>query len=660
MKYRPEIDGLRAVAVLAVVLFHSTSCFPGGYVGVDVFFVISGFLITSLIWQDLESGRFTLIGFWERRARRIVPALVVVTIATLVAGWLLLLPADFENLGQASAAQAAFAANFHYYWDSGYFAGAAEEKPLLHTWSLAVEEQFYLIVPLLLWGVFRSLMLSGRTAVISMLATGFLLSFALSVYGLSRDPSATFYLLPTRAWELLLGSLLAFLPRPSQSLSHKTIREVSALAGLSLILVPVFSYTDQTPFPGFAALAPCLGAALIIWGNGLGPTVIGSLLSTRPVVFIGLISYSLYLWHWPFLAYGRYLSPEPLGLGLRATLVGLGILCAILSWKYVETPFRKRRLGASRKAVFAFAGSGLAAVLGCGLVCVVMQGFPQRFSAEALRFANAASDKAFMGKNLTTEDIVSGKLLPIGALDSTRRPTVLVWGDSFAQAALPAVDALLKERGLAGSAATHEATPPVLDWFSPSWFGLREDSVTYNNAVLSNLRSRQIPDVLLIANWGWYEEQGDASGYHSALVTTVRRIVAMDSRVWILLAPPQHSFEVQKALSRSLSPVYIEELLAKSKAFADRRRIDPKVLLEMEAAGARILDPWPRFLDPTGRRYIIQADGFSLYSDHCHLSTEGANMMLLPLLREALTLQDTENLKEHRPAKEVAAAGQYY
>lgn len=639
MNYRPEIDGLRAVAVLAVVLFHSTDRFTGGYVGVDVFFVISGFLITSLIWKDLESGRFTFIGFWERRARRIVPALVVTTIATLVAGWLLLLPADFDNLGQASAAQAAFAANFHYYWDSGYFSGAAEEKPLLHTWSLAVEEQFYLLVPLLLWGMFRSVMLRGRTAVISVLATGFILSLALSVYGVSRDPSATFYLLPTRAWELLLGSLIAFLPASSQSLPRKTMREVSALTGLSLILVSVFFYTPQTPFPGFAALPPCFGAALIIWGNGLGPTVIGSILSTRPVVFVGLISYSLYLWHWPFLAFSKYLSPEPLGFGHRAALVGLGFLFATLSWKYVETPFRKRKLGASRKAVFAFAGSGLAVVLGCGLVCVVMQGFPHRFSAEALKFAAATSDQAFFGKNLTTEDIVSGKLLPIGVQDPLLRPAVFVWGDSFAQAALPAVDALLKERGLAGIAATHEATPPVLDWFSSNWFGLREDSITYNNAVLSNIRSQRVPDVILVANWGWYEEHGDRSRYHIALVKTVQRIVAMDSRAWILLTPPQHSFEVQKALSLSLSPVYIKKLLAKSRASVEYRRIDSNVLAKIEAAGGRILDPRPRFLDPTGQLYIIQADGFSLYTDHCHLSTKGANLMLLPLLRELLTLQ---------------------
>lgn len=181
-RYRPEIDGLRAVAVLAVVLFHAGFGCSGGYVGVDVFFVISGFLITSLIWKDLEDGRFTFANFWERRARRIIPALVVVTVATLIAGWFLLLPPDFESLGKASAAQAVFAANLYYWRDSDYFASDADSKPLLHTWSLAVEEQFYLFVPFLLWGLFRSIALRNRMAVISILLTGFILSFIISIY----------------------------------------------------------------------------------------------------------------------------------------------------------------------------------------------------------------------------------------------------------------------------------------------------------------------------------------------------------------------------------------------------------------------------------------------------------------------------------------------
>jgi peptidoglycan/LPS O-acetylase OafA/YrhL len=237
-RYRPEIDGLRAVAVVAVVLFHYGFGCSGGYVGVDVFFVISGFLIPSLIWKDLESGRFTFANFWERRARRIVPALVAVTIAALAAGWFLLLPADYENLGQASAAQAVIAANIHYWLSSGYFADGANTKPLIHTWSLAVEEQFYLIVPFLFWLIFRSARLRSPKAVLSLLLAGFGLSFGLSVYGVAHHREATFYLLPTRAWELLLGAIVIFLPIPRASLGRRGVRENLAVLGITLILNP--------------------------------------------------------------------------------------------------------------------------------------------------------------------------------------------------------------------------------------------------------------------------------------------------------------------------------------------------------------------------------------------------------------------------------------
>jgi peptidoglycan/LPS O-acetylase OafA/YrhL len=213
-RYRAEIDGLRAVAVMAVVLYHAKLGFPGGFVGVDVFFVISGFLITSLILKDLQEGKFTLSNFWERRARRILPALVVVVVFTVVAGWFLLLPDDYEELGRSAAFQAAFAANIDFWRSTGYFAGAAEEKPLLHTWSLAVEEQFYLFVPLILFGLHRSRLLQKRSVLRGGLMGCIILSLIYSTYAVSASPLSAFYLLPSRAWELMLGCLIAVAPAP--------------------------------------------------------------------------------------------------------------------------------------------------------------------------------------------------------------------------------------------------------------------------------------------------------------------------------------------------------------------------------------------------------------------------------------------------------------
>ncbi|HYK43019.1 MAG TPA: acyltransferase, partial [Thermoanaerobaculia bacterium] len=314
LSYRPEIDGLRGVAVVLVVLFHAGFGCPGGYVGVDVFFVISGFLITSLIWKDLEGERFTFARFWERRARRIVPALVAVVAATLFAGWFLLLPADYERLGRSAASQAVFAANVHFWLTGGYFAPAAAEQPLLHTWSLALEEQFYWIVPVALFLVFGARRFERRRSsmILAAIGCGIVSSFTLSVWGVAHHPSAAFYLLPTRAWELLLGSLVAFLPMRSQPSQGRAVRELAAIGGVALILLAAFGYRATTPFPGAAALAPCLGAALWIRSNGRetsaspAPTLAGSVLSRPLPVFVGLASYSLYLWHWPFLAFARY------------------------------------------------------------------------------------------------------------------------------------------------------------------------------------------------------------------------------------------------------------------------------------------------------------------------------------------------------------------
>ena len=270
-RYRPEIDGLRAIAVLAVVLYHAGLGVAGGYIWVDVFFVVSGFLITSLILKDLQEGKFTLAHFWERRARRIIPAAVVIILATLIAGWFLLLPSDYAKLGKSAAWQAVFGANFHFWRATNYFAGPAEEQPLLHTWSLAVEEQFYLFFPLILFSMFRFRLFRRRGALLALFAVGFVTSLAVGIYAVPRMPAAAFYLLPTRAWELLCGAIVAILPA---SALRRPLREAFCWAALAAILAPCFLYTKQTPFPGHAALPPCFGTALFIWASGSGSPLI--------------------------------------------------------------------------------------------------------------------------------------------------------------------------------------------------------------------------------------------------------------------------------------------------------------------------------------------------------------------------------------------------
>jgi peptidoglycan/LPS O-acetylase OafA/YrhL len=645
-RYRPEVDGLRAVAVLAVVLFHARFRCPGGFVGVDVFFVISGFLITSLIWQDLENGKFTFATFWERRARRIAPALVVVTLVTLVAGYFILSPPDFGDLGKAAASQAVFAANVYYWQELDYFAGPADEKPLLHTWSLAVEEQFYLLVPVIFWAMYRTKALRERRTVIGLLGLCCGLSFALSVYLVRAAPSAAFYLLPTRAWELLLGSIVAFLPIRSDG-GRRYFYDFLAVIGLLLILVPLVTYTAETPFPGIAALPPCVGTALVIWVNsrtsGSAPTLVGSALSVSPLVFVGLISYSLYLWHWPLLTYSRYVSLLSLPKSHRAALIVAAFVISLLSWKFVEAPFRTRRLGATRKSMFGYAGVGLAAVGLCGLIAMKTYLVPRQ-----------SADPAF-ASDLETSDVRAGRLAAIGAADPARPPTVLVWGDSHARSALPGMDLVLKEQGVTGLAATHAATPPVLDWHSDLKWGMKDKALEFNEAVFEYVRNHHIPHVVLISAWGAYtklpENGHNRASFDASLLETVKRLVSIGVQPWVVLGVPAHQFDVQKVLMRPAmySTEYVQSLQAKPST-NDSEFTSRDLIERIHEAGGKVLDPKPRFVDPVSNRYRFEADGVALYYDAHHLTKKGAEIMLAPLFREALTLNDATD-QPKKPAE---------
>lgn len=664
-RYRPEIDGLRALAVLSVVLFHADFGCSGGFVGVDVFFVISGFLITSLIWKDLENSTFTFAMFWERRARRILPALTVVTFTTLVAGWFLLLPTDYKNLGRAIISQALFVANYHAKVTSNYFATASDEKPLLHIWSLAVEEQFYFIVPFLLVGLFRFVSLRSRYVVLSVLGIGFVWSLVTSMQGLTKSPMGTFYLLPSRAWELLLGSLAAFLPALPNLLQRRLPRELMGLIGLALILVPLWYYDAHTLFPGLAALPPCLGTALVIWtnsGTATGiPTLLGRLLALRPIVFVGAISYSLYLWHWPLLAFSKYETIGPVPILNRFAMVCAAFALASFTWKFVELPFRHRSWGTSTRSMFALAGTGIAAVLACGILCNSMGGIPQRFTSAQQRIAAATLDFSFKN-NLTASDVRAGKLVSIGAVNSTSLPAVLVWGDSHAMAAMPAIDQLLKERGLTGKAATHSATPPILNCNNIVGRGMYADSAEFNDAVFTYVQQYKIREVLLIGHWcGYYDkrtknsDRSDTRLYsdrNAALLKTVQKLVANGVHPTIMLNVPSQPFDVPKVLAQHYrSKAYVDSCSAKLPQKSMPADLDNKLITSLQSAGASIIDPKPLLLDSTGRHYMVQAEGIVLYRDTHHLTVQGCKHILLPLFREKLILESST--ARHSPRSSI-------
>lgn len=646
LAYRPEIDGLRALAVGVVLLFHASLKCPGGYVGVDVFFVISGYLITSLILRDLHAGRFSLADFWERRARRILPALSVMVLATLLAGGFLFLPSDYEALGKSAVAQALLAANIFFWRDDstrgGYFGPTSEERPLLHTWSLAVEEQFYVFFPLLLLGLFWFKHFRQPKALCWLLFLGLCAGLLLAVYGVQRHPGAAFYLLPTRAWELLCGAWIAALPAKCAP-KGRWWREAASWLGLAAMLLPCWLYTKETPFPGLAALPPCLGAALFIWGNGRPAdtngsvlTSAGRLLALRPVVFVGLVSYSLYLWHWPVLVFGKYWWLQPwTPWHFRAGLLAVASVLAVLSWRWVETPFRKKQIAGTRKAVFRFAGAVtlFSLLLGGGLAAT--KGLPARVPERAVENDGASLDKASSAETeLDMEAVQKGRLIPLGAKDSGSSPKVLLWGDSHAMHVIPAMDAFCHEQGITGRAATHSATPPLLNFIPTGQYSLKEKTPQFSAAVMDYIKQQSISHVMLAARWAGYQQQ-DAALLEKDLTETIHALHKASCTVWILQDVPDVDALAPKALAAQA--MFGRQNTSWQRTVADHHQKNEVLYrLAKQNLPAVFIDPAPLLLDPGSGRYRPHIDGISIYHDKNHLTTRASRALLLPLFREKM------------------------
>lgn len=419
--YRREIDGLRALAVIPVILFHAGyQTFSGGFVGVDIFFVISGYLITSIIHAEYLDGDFSLLTFYERRARRILPALFIVMLTCLPVAWISMLPDNFENFGESVVATTLSANNILLWLTSGYFELESEFKPLIHTWSLGVEEQFYLVFPLLLM---LGLRFGPRlcAAALFMIA---ILSLALADWSATSAPQAAFFLLPSRMWELMTGALLALYLRNRVNASPVVTQEVAAIAGFLSITYAVFAFDSSTPFPGVYALIPTSGAALII-AFATPQTVVGRLLGSKLLVGVGLVSYSAYLWHQPLFAFARILSLEEPPRYAYAVLSLIALVLAVLTWRFVEKPFRDRkRFG--RQLIFALSGLVGVALAGTGWSIYANSGFVSQWAElnseikAAGRHLNAAyNERPFRFRNQPFTD--AGKL------------HVLVVGNSFAR-----------------------------------------------------------------------------------------------------------------------------------------------------------------------------------------------------------------------------------
>jgi peptidoglycan/LPS O-acetylase OafA/YrhL len=609
--YRADIDGLRSVAVLPVLLFHAgISGFSGGYVGVDIFFVISGFLITGIIAREIDGGRFSIVHFYERRARRILPALTVVIVAILAAAAWLYLPGDFESVPKSALAALLFVSNVGFFLETGYFQGGAETKPLLHTWSLAIEEQFYLTFPLLLILLGRHAM-RWRTAVIAGIA---LLSFALAVATQNNGDGFAFYLLPPRAWELAVGALLALGAVPP--VTARPLREALAMAGLLAIGVAVFTYDKHTIFPGMTATLPVLGvAALIHCAPG---TLMGRLLSLRPLVAVGLISYSLYLWHWPLIVFTEYATDQRLAGWPRAIVVAAAFALALLSWRYVERPFRDASR-VPRARLFRMAAGAMAALCAVSLAMIAAGPWPARFDPRVIAMAEAKNDVSpYRGRCHDS----SSAGLPACVLGAKAPPGAVVWGDSHAVELAYVLSRIEAEQGRSLVQRTQSSCPPIAGYDPP---GDPRCGKANHEAIAAIRSDPRLRTVYLAAFWASPLNASDA--VLAGLDRTVGLLAGEGRRVVIVGPVPPAPFEVPRRLAHLAAFGRMDEafnpLGADTRAAAARIEA---IARRWRSAGVTYIDPVAALCD--GGRCLLLHDGQPLYFDSHHPSLAGIRFIL--------------------------------
>lgn len=496
LAYRPDIDGLRAVAVLAVLFFHTrVPGFSGGFVGVDLFFVISGFLITSILLKDIDEGNYSIARFYERRIRRIFPALFPVITFTIFVGALLLDPKSYKDFSESVLGTTLFYSNLVFANQSGYFDAPALQKPLLHTWSLAVEEQFYIVFPLLMVFINRKLK-SRYTLCLILVAVG---SMAASIYGVNHHQAKSFYQVHARAWELLAGSVLALRVLPVTS--SVLLRKLLSIAGFALILYSILFYDESTSFPGAHAVVPVLGAAIIIY-SGMGEELHAAnrLLTFRPLVFVGLVSYSLYLWHWPFVAFYEYVLYRPMNLLDSTVIILVSFAMAILSWKYVEQPFRaSSSLLRDRKKLFMLSGVMMIVTSMVAVIIYRQDGLPYRYFKMNTTYAVP---------EISEEPVTVIDGVRIGRIgDGNVDPSFILWGDSHAGHLVQGLGEKGLEYGVSGYTATSPTNIPLI--------GVND--CAFNDNVIRFIQSHpKVRTVILAGIWGAYSN-GHRYGEHQKM-----------------------------------------------------------------------------------------------------------------------------------------------
>lgn len=650
LSYRADIDGLRGIAVALVVAFHaSPALLSGGFIGVDVFFVISGFLISKIIYTERLRGTFSYANFYRRRIRRLLPAFSVVVLAVLTLGIALSLPDHLVDTGQSFAAAGVFSTNFLFWREAGYFAGPAELKPLLHTWSLAVEEQFYFVYPVLL---LIGMTVWRRNGALAITLTIFVLSFAAAALLTPVYPEATFFLLPFRAWELMLGSLLAI--AAVECPPAHLLRNLLVLAGLAMIVVAAVTFSSATAFPGYAAMLPVAGSALVIFAAGSHDSVSRLLLQTRPLVGLGKISYSLYLWHWPLFAYAHY---RFVGEVPGPVIAGLVVLAVALSWAsyaFVEQPFRKPGAMQGRKP-FVFVAASSAAMLMAGVGLVYSDGLPQRFSAETRELIETRADRD-RRRNCMATDAVWRDPAEACRYGSEAGPAhYALLGDSHAHALVESFGRVLGENGEAVRLYGYAGCAPI----AGVEFPVQPNCERFGREALALLASdADVTTVVVMvrhaihlhgdtADWGPAENgQGPAAfpsesrkrreaRYFAALSNTVTRLRAAGKRVVLVQPVPETAYDIPRVAALLQMRGGSIDDFTRPRAMYDQRQGKTRSAIEDIArrTGATIADPASRIC--SAQSCAVSENGTLLYYDDDHLTSFAATRLARDIVAAA-------------------------
>lgn len=606
--YRPHVDGLRAIAVSLVVLYHAfPSELPGGFVGVDIFFVISGYLITGIIARDIGSGSFGLAGFYARRVRRIFPALLVVLVVTLILGYRFMLPDAYRQLGIDTFASAAFSANIALMVQSGYFDVESAKKPLLHLWSLGIEEQFYLVWPLVLIIAARLGTSIFRTTLVIAAA-----SFALNLAMVGTHPVATFYLPFTRAFELLAGAALALgWPETGEGRGHDS----RALAGILLIGVAAWLFDSSVPFPGWRAALPVAGTMLLLSAPGAwGCRVI---LSSRPMVWLGLISYPHYLWHWPLLVFAAMVKTSPVTDIERGLIVCLSVFLGWATYRVIEIPIR---FGRSPTLKIGGLATGMVVIAAAGIVVVRWNGFDARLPSQVRAIASVTTDATTWRIGECLLDLGRETTFAATCVDRGKHPMILLWGDSTAGALVPGLRKSQETRKFGLAQFTANSCLPALD--GPP--ACRDNNVR----VLEMAAGLDPAIVLLHANWG-INFDGVADLVAALKRRTHARIVVLGRvPVWRRGLPTEVLWYYLR--HQELIPERSADGLLRNWQDAAMRR-------QLEPLGAEFISAWDALCDASGCLTRSGPGASDLaYSDGVHLREPTSILLVAAVIDKVL------------------------